>query len=450
MRRNVWWIAALLSSCLAASGCSNTKANEKPKPLPPEVGVTTPTFQEVTDYEEFIGHTEAVNTVQVMARVTGYLDKVNFQDGDEVEAGKELFQIDDRPYKAEFDRMKATLEQGVARLSRLTNDHNRAVALMARNAIGREEFDRINGDFEEAKALVGVYTASLARAELDLKFTRVTAPISGRLSRRMVDPGNLVKADDTILTSIVSLDPMYAYFDIDERTILKLRRLIADGKIKSRADGAVIPVLVGLSDEPEANHSGTINFTDNKVMTGTGTLQARGVVSNPKPRMLSPGLFVRVRLPVGGSKKSLMIEEQAISSEQSNKFVYVVRKVTEPKKDPITGKVIIDPKTGQPVMDAPVDKAFAKTIKVGSQSRGLRVVTEGIAEGDRIIVSGLQRVKSGQSVRPILAKKEEATVAKVASNSVNAETLSPTIAKPGAAAALPAPPNSPHAAEPSK
>ncbi len=404
MCRRDWWIAALACSAVCASGCSNTKANEKSKPAPPEVYVATPTLQEVTDYEEFIGHTEAVNTVQVMARVTGYLDKVNFQDGDEVEAGKLLFQIDDRPYKAEYDRMAATLEQGKARLVRLTKDHDRAVRLIAQNAIGREEYDRINGDFEEGKAAIGVYTAALERAKLDLDFTQVTAPISGRLSRRMVDPGNLVKADETILTSIVSLDPMYVYFDIDERTILKLRRLLAEGKIKSRQE-AVIPVLVGLSDEPESNHPGTINFTDNKVISSTGTLQVRGVMPNPKPRMLSPGLFVRIRLPIGTPHKSILIDEQAISSEQSSKFVYVIRNKAVEEKDPKTNKPVIDPATGKPKVTMQ-DLAFAQTIKVGSLSNGQRVVTEGIAEGDRIVISGLQRVKSGAPVRPVLAKRE--------------------------------------------
>ena len=242
MRGRGFWRLALISPALAM-GCTKMKASPPPPPVP-EVLYTSPTTDEITDYEEFIGHTDAVNTVEVRARVTGYLDKVNFNDGDEVEKGALLFEIDDRPYKAEYARTEATLEQGKARLTRLQKDHDRAINLIGRNAIGREEFDRINGDFEEGKATVGVYTAALERAKLDLDFTRVTAPLSGRLSRRMVDPGNLVKADETPLTSIVSLDPMYVYFDIDERTLLKIRRLIADHKIKSRQE-AEVPVLVG-------------------------------------------------------------------------------------------------------------------------------------------------------------------------------------------------------------
>ena len=427
MCRREWWIAALICSSLAASGCSNTKANEKAKQPAPEVYYKSPTLQEITDYEEFIGHTEAVNTVQVMARVTGYLDKVNFRDGDEVEKGSLLFQIDDRPYKAEYERTLATLEQGKARLDRLTKDHNRADILLIRNAIGKEEYDLINGNFEEGKATVGVYTAALSRAKLDLDFTQVTAPISGRLSRRMVDPGNLVKADETILTSIVSLDPMYVYFDIDERTILKLRRLIAEGKIKSRTDGAVIPVLVGLSDEPEANHPGTINFTDNKVISSTGTLQVRGVIPNPKPRMLSPGLFVRIRLPVGTPHKSIMIDEQAIMPEQSNKYVYVIRKTLVKEKNPKTNKEVIDPATGK-AKESMKELAFKQTVKVGSLSMGQRVVNEGLAEGDRIIVSGLQRVKVGEEVRPSLEPKGDDAPPKMATGSLSLEPATPPTA----------------------
>ena len=436
MRRHDLWLAALLS-CLMVAGCAKTKANQGPPPAP-EVLYTHPTSDEITDYEEFIGHTDAVQTVQVMARVTGYLDKVNFNDGDEVEKDTLLFKIDDRPYKAEYDRTEATLEQGKARLTRLLADHNRAVNLMNRNAIGREEFDRINGDFAEGKATIGVYTAALERARLDLDFTKVTAPLSGRLSRRMVDPGNLVRADETALTSIVSLDPMYVYFDVDERTLLKIRRLVAEGKIKSRRE-AEVPVLVGLSDETDGStatfpHRGTINFSDNKVDSGTGTLRIRGVISNPVPRLLSPGLFVRIRLPIGAPRTSILIDEQAISSEQSNKFVYVVRKtkVKEVDKE--------DPKKSREVEK---EIAFAQPIKVGSLNKGLRAVYDGLSESDRVIISGLQRVKPGEAVKPILAKKEEKPAAQVAGKPEGRPTSVATVAP------VPAPSTSPTAA-PSK
>jgi len=386
------WLIALLAP-LMASGCNETKAVSKRQEIP-DVLYTFPTSDEVVNYEEFIGHTDAVNTVEVRARVTGYLDKVSFNDGDEVEKGALLFQIDDRPYKAEFERAQATLEQGKAVLNRRAKDYDRAVNLRKRDAIGLEEFDLINGNYQEAIASVGVYTAALERAKLDLDFTRVTAPLSGRLSRRMVDPGNLVQADVTALTSIVSLDPMYVYFDLDERTLLMIRRLIADKKMKSRQE-AEIPVFIGLQDEVDFPHQGIINFSDNKVDSGTGTLRVRGVLSNPVPRLLSPGLFVRIRLPIGSPRKSILIDEQAISSQQSNKFVYVVETKKEKVKNDIT-KV---------EKEVEVSRAFARPIKVGQLNKGMRAVTEGLAETDRVIISGLQRVKNAEKVTPILDKK---------------------------------------------
>jgi multidrug efflux system membrane fusion protein len=394
--RDLGFVALLFP--LMAAGCERVQATPKASP-PPEVLYTFPTTDEVVNYEEFIGHTDAVYTVEVRARVTGYLDKVSFNDGDEVEKDALLFKIDDRPYKAEYDRALATLEQGKARLFRLTRDHDRAVNLKNRNAIGAEEFDLITGNYQEGIASVGVYTAAVDRAKLDLDFTSVTSPLSGRLSRRMVDPGNLVQADITALTSIVSLDPMYVYFDVDERTVLKIRRLIADKKMKSRAEGAELPVLVGLQDEaPDFPHKGLINFSDNKVDTGTGTLRVRGVISNPKPRLLSPGLFVRIRLPLGQPAKSILIDEQAIGSQQSNRYVYVIRTKKEKVKDEKTKEE----------KEIEVDRAYQTPIKVGLLNNGLRAVTEGLAETDRVVISGLQRVKNAEKVKPTLDKNSRA------------------------------------------
>jgi multidrug efflux system membrane fusion protein len=381
MQRPAWWIALVIAGT-AAPGC--VKEPVKPPAIePPGVLVTHPVVDEVTDYEEFIGHTDAISTVEVRARVTGYLDKVNFNDGDEVEKGAMMFEIDARPYKAEFDRSEATLKQGEARLTRLASDHRRADVLFRKGAIGQEEYDRINGDFAEGKASIGVATAAVDRAKLDLDFTRVTAPIGGRLSRRMVDPGNLVKADDTALTSIVSLDPMYVYFDVDERTMLKIRRLIAGGRIKSRQE-AEFPVHVGLSDEQDFPHRGTINFSDNKIDSSTGTLRVRGIIGNPKPRILSPGLFVRIRLPIGNPHPSVLIVEQAIGSEQTDKIVYVIRKT-----------MVKDKKT---LKEQLKDVAFSQKIKIGSLNKGLRVVTEGLSEKDLVVIGGLQRIRNGTVV----------------------------------------------------
>ena len=385
MRRRDLLIVALLSGAVGG-GCAKTQA--KPAdPKPDEVLVSMPTEDEVTDYEEFIGHTEAIFSVDVRARVNGYLDKVNFTDGDEVEKGADLFEIDARPYQATFDQTVASLEQGKARLTRTSADQRRAEALLKRNAIGLEEYDRIQGDFAEAKASIGAAKAMLDMAQLNLDWTKVMAPISGRLSRRLVDPGNLVNADQTLLTNIVSLDPMYAQFDIDERTMLRLRRLIAEGKIKSRQE-AELPIFIGLSDEGDFPHKGKINFSDNKLDSSTGTLRIRGVIDNPKPRLLSPGLFIRVRLPVGTPHRSVLISEEAIGTDQGRKFVYVVKKGKVKAKDKATGKET----------EHEGDLVSYRTVKVGSLNKGLRVVNEGLKPGERVVVSGLQRVRQGKEV----------------------------------------------------
>lgn len=382
----LWIILAGIGVTLA--GCEQAES-QAPPPKPPGVLVSAPTTDYITDYEDFTGRTDAVYSIDVRARVTGYLDKVNFKDGDEVKEGDVLFEIDPRPYVAELARMDATIQQGLAHLTRLEADFRRAKNLFSRNGIGREEFDKITGDRAEAEALVGVAKASRDLAKLNVTFTKVTAPISGRLSRRLVDPGNLVKADDTILTSIVSLDPMYVYFDMDERTLLRLRRLVREGKIQTRQE-AEVPVLVGLSDEEGYPHRALINFSDNRVDANTGTLRVRGVIDNPpinkagNMRVFSPGLFARVRLPVGNPHKELLIPEEAIGTDQGRKYLYVVK---EQKKKAPNAKGV----------DHVVED---RTVELGPPHNGMRVVTKGLRSGDMVIVSGLQRVRPGAKVDP--------------------------------------------------
>jgi RND family efflux transporter MFP subunit len=329
----------------------------------------------VTDYEDFTGRTEAVFTVSVLSRVTGYLEKVHFKDGEEVNEGDLLIEIDPRLYKYELDRAEATLAQTEAHLKRMDADYRRTSNLYARGNVSREEFDKYSGDRAEAEATVGIARASRDFAKLNEEFTRIPAPISGLLSRRLVDPGNLVKADDTSLTTIVSLDPMYVYFDVDERTLLRLRRLVSEGKIPSRQDGAEIPILVALADEDGFPHKGTIDFRENKVDSSTGTLRVRAVIANPKPRVLSPGLFVRVRLPVGGAHRSILVPEQAIGTDQGKKFLYVV------DENDVVG---------------------TRSVTIGKLDRGMRVIEAGLAPGENVIVGGLQRVRDKMKVAPKL------------------------------------------------
>lgn len=335
--------------------------------------VAKPITREVADFEDFVGQTMAVMTIDVRVRVTGYLDKVFFEDGTEVEKDVQLFQIDPRPYEAEVARTKAALAQADAHNRRLDADYKRAQALLARDQLARADYDLTAGDFAESTAMVDSARAQYELAQLNLAFTKVLAPISGRLSRRLVDPGNLVTQDSTILTSIVSLDPIYVYFDLDERTLLKIRRLVNAGKIKLRTE-AEIPVFLALSDEESYPHRGAIDFSDNRLDTSTGTLRVRAKLPNPKPREFSPGMFMKVHLPVGLPHNALLVPEEAVGTDQGEKFVFVV------DKDDIVRQ---------------------RRLKAGGlYFQKWRAVESGLGPDDRLIISGLQRVRPGLKVIP--------------------------------------------------
>lgn len=393
-------IVALVAAVI--SGCA-----ESEPPLPPtkpqSVVVSAPVTDSITDYEDFTGRTDAEYSIEVRARVTGYLDKVHFRDGEEVKEGDLLFEIDPRPYAADLARTEATILQGGARLSRLDADFRRVKNLYSRGNVSREEFDKVAGDRAEAEALVGMAKAAHDLAQLNVTFTKVKAPITGRLSRRLVDPGNLVKQDDTILTSIVSQDPMYVYFDVDERTLLRIRRLVVEGKVKTRRE-AEVPVLIGLSDEEGFPHKGAINFSDNKVDANTGTLRVRGVISNPPStpgstvRVFSPGMFTRVRLPIGSPHQEILVPEEAIGTDQGRKYLYVVR---DEKKDGGVEHVVVD-----------------RTVTLGpSHQSGLRVVATGLRTNELVIVSGQQRVRPGAKVDPRFREQADRSPPKAATAS---------------------------------
>jgi RND family efflux transporter MFP subunit len=369
-----------------------------PPPAPPpvllKVVVTAPISREITDYEEFNGRAEAMKMVEIRARVTGYLDKVLFKEGAEVEEGESLFAIDPRTYQAESARVEATLRQSQALLKRLELDYQRALPLLPDRAISQEDFDKIVGDREAAAAVVGVAEAARDVAKLNLSWTNVTAPMCGRISRQMVDPGNLVKADDTPLTTLVSLDPIYAYFDVDERTNLKVKRLIEGGKMKSARDTEVA-IRLGLSDEDKDeysdaerfSHVGKINFIDNGEEPTTGTLRLRGVFPNPQ-KLLTPGMFVRIRVPIGAPHDAILIPDRALGQDQGRKYVYVVDATNKPARRYVT---------------------VGSLVTLEESQDPLRVITEGLAKHEKIVVDGLQRVRPGVEVAT-----EELKSAKVA------------------------------------
>ncbi len=391
---------------------------ERPQPPPaaappkvPEVLVDVPTFDEITDYEDFTGRTMAIKTIDIRARVTGYLKSINFkeQEGRDVDEGFVLYEIDPRPYQAEVDRARAALLQANARRRRLELDHQRASKLREskEKAITQADFDLITGDKAEATAAVKVAEAELQMAELRLSFTKVKAPMAGRVSRTLVDPWNIVKADETVLTTIVAMDPMYAYFEVDERTLLRIQRYAREGLLNSNNERDV-PVQMGLADEEGYPHRGNINFLDNRVDASTGTLQIRGVFANPD-RVLSPGLFVRVRLPVGDPYRAVLVAEEALGTDQGQKFVYVVDDE---------------------------NRAQYRRVQVGKLQHGRRVVLEGLEGGERIVVNGLQRVRPGAAVSP---KAIEASAAQTAGGELNAQLIEARHDKqqnPGAVAEL--------------
>jgi RND family efflux transporter MFP subunit len=368
--------ALVLGFCLGLAGCARPHA-EGPAAAPPPVKVSYPVEREVSDYADFTARTAAVDSVELRARVSGYLEKVNFKEGALVKKGDLLFEIDPRTYQAALQNTQGNFASVEAHAKRLEADLARAQRMISTQAIGREEYDKIAGDYREAVASRAAAQAAVERARLDLGFTNVAAPISGRVSRYYVTVGNLVQAGDltggTQLTTIVSVDPMYAYFDVDERTVLRVKQLIRQGKARTPDDGE-IPVWLGLANEDGFPHRGAVNFIDNQVNPKTGTLRVRGVFAN-KDEALSPGYFARARVPIGAAHKVLLVSERALDTDQGQKVVYVV--------------------DGD-------NRVASRPVRLGALHDGLREITDGLEPGDRVIVVGLQQVRPGVTVEPNL------------------------------------------------
>jgi RND family efflux transporter MFP subunit len=373
-------MVAVAAIALCSSGCQ--KAETKPQSKKPaEVFVAAPTIDTVTEYQEFTGRTTAVNTVDVRSRVSGYLEQVLFRDGADVQAGQQLFVIDDRTYKATAANAAAMVAQATARRDSLTNQDRRSRDLRRTNAVSEEQYEIIAFQRAEAESAVTAAEAQKQLADLNVSYTRVLAPLSGVISNRRVDPGNLVKADDTILATIVSIDPIYAYFDVNERMVLHLRRLIQEGQIEE-ADEARVVVQVSLADEDDFQHRGTIDFLDNQIDPNTGTQRVRAVISNPQ-RLLSPGLFVRLRFPVGRPHQALLVPEEALGTDQGQRFLYVVNDKSE---------------------------VVYRRVKVGMLTHGRRVIEDGLKPGEQVVVNGLQRVRPGDKVTTKPAEETTAPI----------------------------------------
>jgi multidrug efflux system membrane fusion protein len=411
------WSLLLVLLLLPLVGCQGSNAATSRQPPPPNVEFQLPSSGRVTDYADFPGSTDAIISVQVLARVSGYMTKVYFKDGSLVTEGDKLFQIDPQQYKAELERAEANVKQFEARRWRQEREYHRAKNLLAVAKISQEEHDRYEGDYRETEAGLNLAIANRDLASLNYEWTEVRAPCTGLLSRRMVDPGNLIRADSTALTSIVTQDPMYVYFDVDEQNMLHhVRRLIKEGRIKAASEKAV-PVLVGLSDEaPEFPHSGVVDFTDNRVDINTGALRFRANVRNDKG-VLTPGLFVRVRLPVSEPHTTLFVREEALTSDQGRKilFVLVENKPQTAETKPAGGHA-----EGKPAEPAKAVTATAKyrvetkTVTIGSLRGKFRAIESGINPDDKVVVNGLQRIKTGSLVNATLKATSESPPAEVA------------------------------------
>jgi multidrug efflux system membrane fusion protein len=416
--RSAYWFLLLLLPI--GSGCQQ-EAPQAAAALP-AVPVSHPVDRAVTDYVDFTGRTDAVQSVNVVARVTGYLVRMPFEEGADVKKGELLFQVDPQPYEAQVRLGEAQVASSDAQLDFAKRNYERVVALAKEKGISQQEFDQYKASRDQAVAQLEASKANLDIYRLNLQYTKVTSPIDGQVSRYFLTLGNLVNQDQTLLTTVVSLDPIYAYFDVDQRNVLRIRKAINEGKLRSRraapptgpeflsqkllaAQGmlapgctasvlpftvtalglaaldvppgpAEIPLLLGMPGENTYPYKGVINFSNNQLNPNTGSIAVRGVFANPKPangvRLMSPGMFVRIRLPLGAPHPALLVIDRAIQSDQGQKYVYVV--------------------------DAAKKTEYRQVVLGPLQEDGLRVIGSGLKADDWVVVGAIQQIRPNMQV----------------------------------------------------
>jgi len=384
-------VSILAAAVLTA--CSGSHAEEAGMPPPPSVSAAPVLVKQVSQWDDFSGRVEAVESVELRPRVSGYIDKVNYVEGQEVKKGDVLFTIDARSYRAELDRATAELNRARTQAQVSRSEADRARRLSDQQAISTETWEQRRAVSEQALAQVQAAQAAVDAARLNMEFTQVRAPINGRAGRAMVTAGNLVTAGDSasVLTTLVSLDKVHVYFDADEGTFLRYAQMARKGERPSERDSE-LPVKVGLSGENGFPHEGKVDFLDNQVTRSTGTIRVRALLDNAD-RAFTPGLFARVQLLGSGQFQAMLIDDKAVLTDQDRKFVYVV------DKD---------------------NKAQRRDIELGRNADGLRIVEQGLKAGDRVIVDGVQKVF--MPGMPVQAKA-------VAMQPVAAPVAAPAVAK---------------------
>lgn len=366
-------------------GCDNSVAQNAAPPAP-AVSAADVVVKSISQWDSFNGRIEAVESVQLRPRVSGYIDKVNYTDGQEVKKGEILFTIDDGTYRAALEQAQATLARAKTQASLAQSEANRTDKLINTHLVSREEWEQRRSAATQAQADIRAAQAAVDAAQLNLDFTKVTAPIDGRASRALITRGNLVTAGDTasVLTTLVSQKTVYVYFDVDESTYLHYQNLARSGQGAS-SNHAALPVEIGLTGEEGYPHQGKVDFLDNQLTPSTGTIRMRALLDNAQ-RQFTPGLFARVRLPGSAEFKATLIDDKAVLTDQDRKYVYIVDKE---------------------------GKAQRRDITPGRLADGLRIVRQGLNPGDKVIVEGLQKVF--MPGMPVNAK----TVAMTASTALN-------------------------------
>lgn len=370
VRHSFVLLIAVAFIAFGLSGCGQGKAASAPPPAP-AVHVAAVKSGEVIDWDTFTGRFEAPETVKLRPRVSGYIEQVRFVEGRDVKKGDVLFVIDQRPYRVQFERAQAEYVRAQARSQLAETELARSQKLLAAHAVSQEEFDQRTSERNQSRADELAARAAMNAAKLDLEYTQVTSPIDGRISRADVTTGNYVAAGETILTSVVSLDPIYVYFEGDEQTYLKYADLAKRGERPSSRDNAN-PVYIGLANEDDFPHAGKMNFVDNALNPETGTIRARALLDNPE-HLFTPGMLARIKLQGSGKYTATLIDDEAVATDQDRKYVMVVN--------------------AQNVVEY-------RQVELSGVFNNQRIVRSGLKPGERIVISGLQRIRPGIKVTP--------------------------------------------------